>query len=103
MNPLGCSDAEWQARPARQCDALASTICRMGIASGTVVEGKVQVEGVALPEGAVVTVLTPDASGEVVLDAADESALLEAIAEAERSETISLDELWARLDRRSER
>jgi hypothetical protein len=73
----------------------------MGIASGTVVAGKVQLDGVALPEGSVVTVLTPDAGGEVLLDAADETALLEAIAEAQRGDTISPEELFARLDRRA--
>lgn len=73
----------------------------MGIATGTVVAGKVQLEGVALPEGSVVTVLTPDAGGEILLDAADEAALLEAIAEAQRGDTISPEELFARLDRRA--
>lgn len=73
----------------------------MGIATGTVIAGKVQLEGVALPEGAVVTVLTPDATGEVHLDADDEAALLEAIAEARRGDTISPEELFARLDPRA--
>jgi hypothetical protein len=73
----------------------------MGIATGTVVAGKVQLEGVALPEGAIVTVLTPDPTGEVFIDAEDEAALLEAIAEAERGETISPEELFARLDKRA--
>lgn len=73
----------------------------MGIATGTVVAGKVHLEGVALPEGAVVTVLTPDATVEVFLDTADEAALLEAVAEAERGETISPEELFARLDKRA--
>lgn len=73
----------------------------MGIATGTVVAGKVQLEGVALPEGAVVTVLTPDSSDEVFLDQEDEAALLEAIAEAERGETISPQELFVRLSKRA--
>jgi hypothetical protein len=73
----------------------------MGIATGTVVAGKVQLEGVALPEGSVVTVLTPDSTGEVFLDADDEAALLEAIAQAERGETISPEDLFARLDKRA--
>ncbi len=73
----------------------------MGIATGTVIAGKVHIEGVALPEGSVVTVLTPDATGEVFLDADDEAALLEAIAEAERGETLSPEELFARLDKRA--
>jgi hypothetical protein len=73
----------------------------MGIATGTVVAGKVQLEGVALPEGAVVTVLTPDSAGEVFLDAEDEAALIEAIAEAERGETIAPEELFARMNKRA--
>jgi hypothetical protein len=73
----------------------------MGIATGTVVAGKVHLEGVSLPEGAVVTVLTPDAGAEVFLDATDEAALLVALAEAERGETISPEELFARLDKRT--
>lgn len=72
----------------------------MGIATGPVVAGKVQHEGIVLPEGAAVTVLTPDSAGEVFLDAEDEAALLEAIAEAERGETILAEELFARLDKR---
>lgn len=68
---------------------------------GIVVAGRVQLKGVALPEGSVVTVLAPDSSGEVFLDADDEAALLESIAQAERGETISPEELFARLDKRA--
>jgi hypothetical protein len=75
----------------------------MGVATGAVIAGKVQLEGVTLPEGAVVTVLTPDATGEIHLDADDEAALLEAIAEAQRGDTFSSEELFARLDQRAKR
>jgi hypothetical protein len=71
----------------------------MGIAAGTVVSGKVAIEGWDLPEGSTVTVLTPYATGSVHLTAAEETELLEAIAEADRGETISADELFARLER----
>lgn len=57
--------------------------------------------GVALPEGSVVTLLTPDSTGEVFLDLEAEAALIEAIAEAERGETISPEELFARMDKRA--
>lgn len=57
--------------------------------------------GVALPEGSVVTVLTPDSTGEVLLDLEAEAALIEAIAEAARGETISPEELFARMDKRA--
>jgi hypothetical protein len=71
----------------------------MGIAAGTVVSGKVVIEGWDLPEGSTVTVLTPDATGAVHLTSAEEAELLEAIAEADRGETISAEELFARLER----
>lgn len=71
----------------------------MGITTGTVIAGKVVVEGMELPEGSTVTVLTPESDNEVRLTAEEEAELLEAIAEADRGETISPEELFARLDR----
>ena len=73
----------------------------MGITTGTVVEGKVQIEGMTLPEGSLVTVITREPRNGVRLSPEDEAELLEAIAEAERGETISAEELFARLDRNS--
>jgi hypothetical protein len=73
----------------------------MGIATGTVVEGKVHVDGMTLPEGSVVTILTRGPNRGVVLTPEEESELLEALAEAERGQTISPEELFARLDRLS--
>jgi hypothetical protein len=71
----------------------------MGIATGTVVDGKVLLDGVTLPEGAVVTVLIRQPRSGFTLGPEDEAALLESIAEAERGETISAEELFARLER----
>ena len=71
----------------------------MGIATGTVVEGKVLIEGMTLPEGSVVTVITQEPQRGVRLSLEDEAELLEAIAEADRGDTISMEELFARLDR----
>ena len=71
----------------------------MGIATGTVVGGKVLVDGVTLPEGAVVTVLTREPRPGFTLSPEDEVELLESIAEADRGETISAEELFARLER----
>ena len=65
----------------------------MHIATGTVVNGKVVLEGVALPEGAVVTVLTRGADEEFSLSEAEERELLAAMAEIERGEFVSLGEL----------
>lgn len=75
----------------------------MGIATGTAVAGKVQVEGVALAEGSAVTVLTPDSTGEMHLDAVDAAALPDALDDARRGETISAQQLFARLDARAQR
>ena len=71
----------------------------MQVATGIVVGGKVVVEGLDLAEGEIVTVLTQESEQEVHLSAEDEAQLLEAIAEADRGETISAEELFARLDR----
>lgn len=71
----------------------------MQVATGTVVGGKVIVEGLDLAEGETVTVLTQESEQEVHLSPEEEAELLEAIAEADRGETISAEELFARLDR----
>ena len=71
----------------------------MGIATGTVVGGKVLVDGVTLQEGAVVTVLTREPRLGFTLSTEDEAELLESIAEADRGDTISAEELFARLER----
>jgi hypothetical protein len=71
----------------------------MQVATGTVVDGKVVVEGLDLHEGETVVVLTREPEEEVLLSADEEAKLLEAIAEADRGETISAEELFARLDR----
>ena len=71
----------------------------MQLATGTVIDGKVVVEGIALPEGTVVTVLTPDVEEIVRLSQADEADLLEALEEADHEEGISAEELFVRLQR----
>jgi hypothetical protein len=71
----------------------------MQVVTGTVVGGKVIVEGHDLAEGETVTVLTQESEQEVHLSPEEEAELLEAIAEADRGETISAEELFARLDR----
>ena len=71
----------------------------MQVATGTVVGGKVVVEGLDLVEGETVMVLTQEAEEEVLLSSAQEAELLEAIAEADRGETVTAEELFARLDR----
>ena len=61
----------------------------MQVVIGKVVAGQVVVDGLDLVEGALVTVVIRDAQARVDLTAQDEAELLEAIAQAERGETIS--------------
>ena len=65
----------------------------MQVATGTVVNGKVEVEGVALPEGALVAVVARGADEPFALSTADEEELLAAIEEIERGEFVTLDQL----------
>jgi len=70
------------------------------MASGKVVGGKVVLEGVALEEGTSVTVLAKDDDGGYDLTPEQEAQLLLSIAEADRGETVSADEVLAKLARR---
>jgi hypothetical protein len=65
----------------------------MQFATGTVVNGKVELKGVALPEGAVVAVVARGADEPFVLTPEDEEELVAAIAEIERDEYVSLEQL----------
>jgi len=69
----------------------------MQVATGTVVEGKIVVEGLSLPEGTLVTVLTRDIEPTVRLSPQEEAELLDALDEADREEGISAEELFERL------
>ena len=71
----------------------------MHIASGTIVGGKVVVEGLSLPEGTVVTVLARGDEAAVRLPPQQEAGLLEALDEADREEGISAEEMFVRLRR----
>jgi len=73
--------------------ALGEYHCSMQVTTGTVVNGKVEVEGVALPEGAVVAIVARGADEPFTLTAEDEEELLAAISEIERGEFITLDQL----------
>ena len=65
----------------------------MQIASGKVVDGQVVVEG-DLPEGSDVTLLAFDGEEEFEVGAELEAVLLESIAQGQRGETISAEELF---------
>jgi hypothetical protein len=69
----------------------------MQLATGTVVDGKIVVEGDPLPEGTVVTILARENDETFLVPPELEAELQESIAEAERGETISAAELLRRL------
>ena len=71
----------------------------MQIASGTIVGGKVVVEGLSLPEGTTVTVLARGDEVAVRLSPQQETELLEALDQADREEGISAEDLFTRLRR----
>ena len=65
----------------------------MQVTTGTVVGGKVVVEGVPLVEGSVVAVLSREVEAPFVLTAQDEEELLAAMAEISRGEFVPAEEL----------
>jgi hypothetical protein len=71
----------------------------MRIASGIIIDGKVVVEGLTLPEGTVVTVLARGDEVAVRLPPQLETELLDALDEADREDGVSVDELFERLRR----
>lgn len=73
----------------------------MQVVTGTVIEGRVVVQGAALPEGTRVTVLAQGADEGFSLSAEQEDELVEALAEIERGEFVSLEQLLSTLPRRS--
>ena len=73
----------------------------MQVATGTVVNGKIVLEGVQLAEGAVVAIVTRGADENFSLTEAQEAELLAAMAEIERGECVSLEELLRSLPQRS--
>lgn len=72
----------------------------MQLITGTVVDGKVVLDGVTLPEGTVVAVLARDGEAIVKLPPALQKELEEAIAEADVDEGISGEELIEQLKKR---
>jgi len=74
-------------------------IADMQLTTGTVIGGKVVVEGDPLPEGTIVTILAREADETFEVPPELEAELLESIAQAERGETISAEEMLERLRR----
>jgi predicted DNA-binding antitoxin AbrB/MazE fold protein len=71
----------------------------MQVATGTIIEGKVVLEGVSLPEGTAVTVFAKDSEEIVRLSPALQAELEEALEEADHEEGISGDELFRTLQK----
>jgi hypothetical protein len=71
----------------------------MKFATGTVVNGKVVIEGMSFPEGMVVTILARESDETFEVPAELESELRASLEEADRGETISAAELIERLRR----
>ena len=67
----------------------------MRITKGTVVDGRIVVEGEPLSEGSSVTVLVAE-EGAFTLNAEEEAALLESIAEADRGELLDAEDVLKR-------
>ncbi|HEV7486789.1 MAG TPA: hypothetical protein VGQ65_14020 [Thermoanaerobaculia bacterium] len=62
----------------------------MRVASGRIIDGRVELEDAHLPEGAAVTVLMPEGEQTFEADAETERMLLESIAQCERGRTVPL-------------
>jgi hypothetical protein len=71
----------------------------MKVATGTVVDGKVVVEGEPLAEGTKVTVVLREDDESFDLTPEEEEELLASVAEIERGDYITADELLERLRR----
>ena len=69
----------------------------MQVVTGTVVEGKVVLEGASLPEGTVVTILAKDSEATVRLPPKLQAELEEALEEADREEGVPSEELLEKL------
>jgi len=71
----------------------------MVIATGTVRDGRIELLGGHLPEGAVVTVLATEGSETFELDAVDEARLAAAIQEADDGHVVPASDLVNQLKR----
>ncbi len=69
----------------------------MRLATGKVVQGRVELIGESLDDGTVVTVAVPDEES-FRLDAEGEAALLQSIKEADRGEVVPVEEVFRQLD-----
>lgn len=82
-------------------DAHRRNMACMQVATGTVVNGQIVIEGMPLAEGAVVTVVARGPDERFTLTDAQEDELLAAMAEVERGEFVALEDLLASLPSRA--
>ena len=71
----------------------------MRVTRGTVINGRIEISGETLPDGMVVTILSPEGEGTFTLGPRSEAELLASIEEAERGEVISGADLLRELRR----
>ena len=69
----------------------------MRVTTGKVIGGKVVVEGLPLEEGAIVTMLARESEETFRLSPEEEAELLLSIEEADRGETVSLEDVLEKL------
>ena len=72
----------------------------MRVASGRVIDGRVELTDTKLPEGAAVTVLLPEGDQTFEADEETEKMLLESIAQCERGQTVPFEKVIEELRRR---
>ena len=71
----------------------------MQVATGTVINGNVVLEGAALPAGAYVTVLSSESEASVRLTPTEEADLMAALEQADREPGTAAGQILARLRR----
>jgi len=71
----------------------------MRVATGRVVNGRIEVPGESFAEGQAVTVLAAEGDETFALNPEEEAALLEAMAEGDRGEVVSAEEFLKELGR----
>ena len=72
----------------------------MRVASGRVIDGRVDLLGAELPEGASVTVLLAEGDETFEVDEETEKMLLESIAQCDRGQTVPFESVLEELRRR---
>ena len=71
----------------------------MRVTTGTVIDGRIEVPDESFEEGSTVTVLAPENEKTFTLGPEDEAALVEAMAEGDRGEVVSAEDLFRSLGR----